>query len=67
VQDTGFRRYYPTGEGLFAFSTSDDVVAAIERIESDYRRHCDAARAIAERQFAAETVLTRLLRDAGLH
>lgn len=66
VQDTGFRRYYSTGEGLFAFSTVDEAVAAIERIESDYRRHCDAARAIAERDFAAETVLQHLLHDVGL-
>ena len=66
VQDTGFRRYYPTGEGLFAFSTMDEAVDAIAQIESDYRRHCDAARAIAAREFAAETVLQRLLRNAGV-
>jgi hypothetical protein len=66
VQDTGFRRYYPTGEGLFAFSSVDEAVAAIEQIESEYRRHCEAARATAEREFAAETVLQRLLYDAGV-
>jgi len=32
----------------------------------DYARHCDAARAIAEREFAAEKVLSRLLTDCGL-
>jgi hypothetical protein len=66
VQDTGFVKYYPTGEGLFAFTTADEAAAAIESIERDYRRHCEAARAIAERQFAAEQVLARLLRDVGL-
>jgi hypothetical protein len=65
VQDTGFRKYYPNGEGLFAFTTLDEAVSAIETIESDYRRHCDAARAIAESRFAADTVLTQLLLNAG--
>jgi hypothetical protein len=65
VQDTGFRRYYPTGEGLFAFSTMEEAVAAIARVEADYGRHCEAAREIAEREFGSDTVLTRLLQDAG--
>lgn len=65
VQDTGFRRYYPTGEGLFSFSTIDEAVAGIEAIERDYRRQCEAARALAEREFSFEAVLARLLRDAG--
>ncbi|MFI5395956.1 MAG: glycosyltransferase [Candidatus Binatia bacterium] len=66
VQDTGFRRYYPTGEGLCAFSTIDEAVAAIENIETNYRHHCEAARAVAEREFTAEVVLQRLLNDAGV-
>jgi hypothetical protein len=66
VQDTGFRPYYPVGEGLFDFATINEAVAAIENIESDYRRHCEAARSIAESHFGAEAVITRLLRDAGL-
>jgi len=66
VQDTGFRPYYPIGEGLLAFTTLDEAVSAIESIEADYRRHCEAARAIAQSHFAAETVLVRLLQDAGL-
>ena len=66
VQDTGFSRRYPTGAGLFAFTTLEDAVDALDRISSDYLRHCDAARALAERAFAAPHVLARLLRDAGL-
>ncbi len=66
VQDTGFRTHYPTGAGLFAFCTLDEAATAIERIESNYELHCAAARAVAEREFTAETVLTRLLHDAGL-
>ena len=66
VQDTGFRAYYPTGEGLFAFSSIEEAAAAFDSIERDYRRHCSAARALAEREFAAEAVLQRLLDDAGV-
>ena len=66
VQDTGFSRRYPTGEGLLSFTTMDEAAAAIARIERDYRRHCDAARTLAEREFAAPTVLARLLHDMGL-
>jgi len=66
VEDTGFSRHYPTGEGLFAFRDVEQAAAAIEALEHDYRRHCDAARALAERFFRAETVLEKLLHDAGL-
>ncbi len=66
VQDTAWSRHYPTGDGLFAFTTIEEAAAALEVIERDYRHHCEAARALAEREFHAETVLGRLLRDAGL-
>lgn len=66
VEDTGFSRIYPQGEGVFGFGTLDEAVAGIEAIERDYRRQCEAARATAERFFRAETVLERLIRDAGL-
>ena len=66
TQDTGFGNVVPTGEGLFAFQTSDDAVAAIEEVESDYERHSRAASAIAREYFRAETVLATLLNDIGL-
>ena len=66
VQDTGWSAHYPTGAGLFAFATVDEAVAALAAVEADYRRHCEAARAVAERELAAPLVLGRLLRDAGL-
>jgi hypothetical protein len=56
----------PTGEGLFAFNTMDDILAAFEAINSDYQKHSKAARAIAEQYFKAETVLGKLLDDLGL-
>jgi glycosyltransferase involved in cell wall biosynthesis len=66
VQDTGFSRIYPQGEGIFGFTTLEEAAAGIAAIDADYRRHCDAARAIAERFFRAETVLEKLIHDAGL-
>ena len=62
----GFRPYYPVGAGIFPFSTIEEAAEAIACIEGDYHRHCEAARATAEREFAAEVVLARLLHDAGL-
>jgi hypothetical protein len=66
AQDTGFSNLLPTGEGLFAFSTMGEAVAAVEAINSDYRRHCEAARALAEEYFEARKVAARLLVDVGL-
>ena len=65
TQDTGFGDLLPTGEGLFAFNTLEEIVAAFEAIESDYARHARAARKIAEEHFRAETVLARLLQELG--
>jgi hypothetical protein len=66
TQETGFSKFLPTGEGLFAFQTVDDVVAAVETIEAEYETHCHAAREIASAYFAAETVIGSLMDRAGL-
>jgi hypothetical protein len=66
AQDTGFGNILPTGRGLFAFSTMEEVLTAIETINSDYRGHCLAARALAEEYFEAGKVATRFLAQIGL-
>ena len=66
TQETGFSKDLPSGEGLFGFSSMDDILAAVDAIRSDYRRHCDAARAIAEEYFEAEKVVGSMLARAGL-
>jgi len=66
TQDTGFGTVLPTGEGLFAFNTMDDILGAFEAINSDYDRHSRAARSIAEEYFRAETVMAKLLDDLGV-
>jgi hypothetical protein len=65
AQDTGFGRWLPTGEGLFAFGTVEDAVDAIEAASVDYDRHCRRAREIAEAYFRAELVLSTLLERIG--
>ena len=64
-QETGFSNYLPTGRGLFAFETLDDILAAVDKIESDYEGHSRAAREIAAEHFAAEKVLGQLMAQAG--
>src|SRR2546421_154327 len=66
TEDTGFGKFLPTGEGLFAFSTTDEAAAAVEEVERDYRRHSRAALEIAREHFEAERVVGDLLRRAGL-
>ena len=66
TEDTGFGKLIPTGRGLFAFTTMDDVLSAIDAIESDYTGHCRAAREIADEYFGAEDVVHDLMSRAGL-
>lgn len=61
VQDTAFGCALPTGEGLFAFSTLEQAVAAFEAVYADYARHAGAALEIAQRYLRAESVLEQLL------
>jgi hypothetical protein len=65
AQDTGFRSIYPTGEGLLAFSTTEEAAAGADAILSDYSRHARTARSIAEEYFDSDKVLTRLLEKLG--
>ncbi len=66
TQDTAFGIIVPTGQGLFAFQTMDDILDAINAIESDYDGHCRAAREIAAEYFSTERVLGSLMNRAGL-
>ncbi|MEJ7590782.1 MAG: hypothetical protein WKF77_04485 [Planctomycetaceae bacterium] len=66
TQETGFSNVLPTGRGLFGFSTLEEIVQAVECINSDYAAHSRAAHEIAEEYFAAERVLTNLLEQVGL-
>lgn len=66
TQDTAFGNVLPTGRGLFSFRTMDDILAAVDEIESRYEANRLAAREIAQEYFAAEKVLASLMARAGL-
>jgi hypothetical protein len=65
AQETGFGRHLPIGEGLLAFSTLEEAVAAVEDVREDTRRHARAAREIAAEHFDAGRVLGRLVEQLG--
>ena len=66
TQETGFTKLYGGKEGLFAFSTMDEIVEAVREVNADYARHSRAAVEIAKEFFEAEKVLADLLDRAGV-
>jgi hypothetical protein len=66
IQETGFSRHLPCGEGLVAFRTLQEAVDGARRIMSDYDGHCQASRAIAEKYFDSDKVLGRMLEEVGI-
>jgi hypothetical protein len=66
VQETGWSDYLPSGEGVIAFSTLEEAIAAIEDVNEHYAEHQAAARALAEQYFEAKKVCADLLAQAGL-
>jgi hypothetical protein len=64
LQDTGFSDWLPSGCGVLAFSSLEEAVDCIERVNSAYLEHCRAAREIAEQIFSYKVVLPRLLEVA---
>ncbi len=64
LQATGYERWLPTGEGAFAFATLEESLEALDHINTDYRRHCRAARGLAADHFDARNVLNCLLEVA---
>jgi hypothetical protein len=66
TQETGFSNVLPTGAGLFAFSSMDEILEALAAIDGDYDRHARVAASIARECFGHDVVLGRLLEDVGL-
>jgi hypothetical protein len=64
VQDTGFGKVIPTGDGLFAFKTVEEAADAIERLLCDPYKHARSARELAREYFDSGTVLTKLINKA---
>ena len=66
VQETGFSRNYPAGEGLVAFRTRDEAQAGVSNILRDYENHAKRARQLAEEFFDSDRVLGRLIEEVGV-
>ena len=61
VQDTGPSSFLPERDGIFRFSMLEEAVDAFATINADYKKHCQAAREIAEVYFDAKQVSERIL------
>jgi len=66
TQETAFSKYIPTGRGLFAFSTAEEALAALDAINREYTTHARAAREIAREYFDSRKVLAKMLQDVGI-
>jgi hypothetical protein len=66
TQETGFTALYGGSEGLFAFSSLEQIPEAVRAINADYAHHSEAARQIAREHFEATKVLASLLERAGV-
>ena len=64
VQDTGWSTHLPSGTGLIGFSTLDEALDGLERLESDYALHASRATEIARECFDAACVLPPFLEKA---
>jgi len=64
LQETGFSKVLPVGEGILSFSTPEEAAACIQEVDADHDRHARAARAVAEEYFDSARVLARLIERA---
>jgi len=66
TMETGCTKFYPSGRGLFTYSTTEEAVAAFATLNADYATHSRAAREIAGEYFNSDTVISALMSGAGL-
>ena len=66
VQETGFGRDVPVGEGLLTFSTLEQAIDGARSIRNRYDAHSGCAREIAEKFFDSDAVLGRMLDEVRL-
>ena len=64
VQDTGWSEHLPSGMGLLAFSTAEEALEGLRRIECDWAAHAARASQIAHDHFDAGVVLPAFLEAA---
>lgn len=66
TQETGFSKFIPTGEGLFAYRNENEALDAIAAIAGDYARHSARALELARNYFDSEKVVGEMLSSIGL-
>jgi hypothetical protein len=67
VQDTGFEKSIPSGEGIFAFNNAEQAAEAIAKVAADPSTHSAAARDIAFQYFDSRQVLNDMLDRVFAH
>lgn len=65
LQETGFSKHLPVGEGLFAVGNKEDAIDAFKTIESNYNFHARRARDIAVEYLDTAKVLRKFLSEIG--
>ena len=66
TQDTGFGAALPLGSGLFAFTSAEEIEAAVEEIDARPHEHRRAAAEIGREYFAHDVVLGDMLDHLGV-
>lgn len=66
TQETGFSDVLPTGSGLYAWKTTDEILQAVDSVDSAPGTACHDAYEIAREYFATDRVLADLIRRARL-
>jgi hypothetical protein len=61
VQNTGFDKILPTGFGLFAFESMEEIENAVELVEGNYKYHCEKAKELAKAYLDSDKVLPDLI------
>jgi hypothetical protein len=61
VQETGWSKYVPAGEGVLAFQTLDECLDGLDQVAADPLRHRAAAFEIAREYLAADRVLPPMI------
>lgn len=63
VQDTDFGKWLSCDDGVLMFSTPEEALAQLARLDRDYAMHCRAARHVANEYFSADRVLSSLIEE----
>jgi len=64
VQDTGFDKVLPVGEGVVSFNTMEEAMEKITDVEANYALHSKRASEIAVEYFDSDKVLRQLVEKA---